>query len=640
MIAVHCEPAAGSETAGQRFGGTLECGAGRVVADCALRGSTVDFLCAQLIDPKRAEQRGGWRPGISASGRHVLFHGQLHNAAELAQMLHLESRDPAAIYAAAIERWGHRADDHAIGHYSAISFHPDQALLRLARSPFCAPPLHFRSHGGRITASSVLRSLFWKDDAPPVLSERRLAMAMLSSAGDRLAGWFEHCGRMPLGCVVELRAVSGPEESVTTEVWRYDLFARPRIRLARDQDYVDAARALLDEAVGKVLAASQRPATLITGGLDSAQVAASALLQLPPDRVLHGFTFGPENGWNGQTWPGTYAREGDAVARFGQDYPGFRGHYLANEGADFRHELRELIRVMGCAPPATGFSWTYHGIYARARELGCDTMLCADWGNMGLSISGDWGPVEYFLHLRWVQLWRALRDNHADPRPMWRRFLALVIKPLVPRSMIDRVMKTLHGRIFDPFEASGVAPRFAAEQKLKGDDGHAIISHRTWWRWVMDNDVSDEGDVNLGFEQLYGIPTRDPSAYRPLMEFCYGIPTDQFLRDGTDRWLARRVAQGRVPEEQRLRRDHGAHDADWHLRIGRARQDLIAELDRMADDPDICRVVDVAALRRHLDAFPAENTLDRTASQPYQTALAVGMSAGRFIAHTKGSNDI
>ena len=76
------------------------------------------------------------------------------------------------------------------------------------------------------------------------------------------------------------------------------------------------------------------------------------------------------------------------------------------------------------------------------------------------------------------------------------------------------------------------------------------------------------------FEQMYGVAQRDPMAYRPFVEFCLGLPTNMFMRDGEMRWLAKEMAKGIMPEEQRLNRLNGRWDADWHLRIGRRRRDL------------------------------------------------------------------
>ena len=60
----------------------------------------------------------------------------------------------------------------------------------------------------------------------------------------------------------------------------------------------------------------------------------------------------------------------------------------------------------------------------------------------------------------------------------------------------------------------------------------------------------------------------------------------------------------------------------------------------MATDPDIADMVDLPALRRLLEDFPETDAIASEAALPYFTKLPIGMTAGRFIAYTKGRNDI
>ena len=46
----------------------------------------------------------------------------------------------------------------------------------------------------------------------------------------------------------------------------------------------------------------------------------------------------------------------------------------------------------------------------------------------------------------------------------------------------------------------------------------------------------------------FGIDIRTPAFDRRVVEFCIGIPQDQYLRKGRDRWLIRRAMQGRLPD--------------------------------------------------------------------------------------------
>ena len=346
--------------------------------------------------------------------------------------------------------------------------------------------------------------------------------------------------------------------------------------------------------------------------------------------------------------PGTFPDERDRVVRFAQMYPALRLHADCNEGLDFRYRQRDLMLAMDCAPPSVSLAWNLHRLWTQAQQQGCDVMLGGDFGNEGFSAAGQWGFVEYFLRFRWVQLLRALRGNHCDTRSLRRRFLTLTLAPILPRSIWLKAMGWWHGSINDPLLATGLSAEWVKGNqpidmaRSRGFDPvlRRRASRKSWWRSILIEDGQDAAELHQGLEQLYGITFRDPTAYRPLIEFCYGLPTDQFLRDGIDRWLARRMAEGRLPEAQWLDRDTGRHDVDWHLRLGRARHELIDELDRMAADEDIAAVVDLKGLRARLDDFPDESPPETTGAAQYRFAIPRGISAGRFIAYAKGRNDV
>lgn len=582
-----------------------------------------------------------WRPAVLSSGRIAAFHGYFDNAAEVAMELKVVPGDLALLYGEAVERWGEDADLRVIGEYCAIIVNPVSRHIRLARSPLRAPPLHYFHDSDRVAAASVPRALF-ASGIEQRLNEVRVADSALLNFSDEETTWFENIARVPLGAVVEL-------EPGRPRLLRnyYDLLALPDVRMHNDEAYIARANELLDEGVRAALAGSRTPGTTLSGGLDSPQIAVRALAALPPGQRLPTFTFHPEAGWDGIVDDGLNGNERPFVEAFAAMHPGLEPHFTTNEGYEHDHRWNELFHVMGGSPSGLCNMYVMHGIWSMARDRGCDLLLQAEWGNLTFSDQGECGFVEYLLNGRWRQLWLALAHNRNDQRSLLRKFMALSLVPLLPARLWKLLIQIWHPTekplldLITPLRAD-YRVSSGAKQRLK--DACLLVGRYQPWnrrharKLVFQNSDSEGAEIYQAFEQLYGIPQRDPMAYRPFVEFCFGLPVHMFMRDGQMRWLAKQMGKGIMPEEQRLNRRNGRWDSDWHLRIGRRRKDFLAELDRIEADERLSAMLDVPRLRATLENFPERTVVDNQTAMPIQMAVPRALLAARFINFVEGRN--
>jgi asparagine synthase (glutamine-hydrolysing) len=155
---------------------------------------------------------------------------------------------------------------------------------------------------------------------------------------------------------------------------------------------------------------------------------------------------------------------------------------------------------------------------------------------------------------------------------------------------------------------------------------------------LLQNDDGEGAEIYQAFEQMYGVAQRDPMAYRPLVEYCWGLPTRMFMRDGRMRWLAKEMARGIMPEEQRSNRLNGRWDADWHLRIGRRRNDLMAELNRLEADERFAGMIDFPRLRTSLENWPETTETDFRKYSIREFAVPRALLTARFVEYVDGRN--
>ena len=406
---------------------------------------------------------------------------------------------------------------------------------------------------------------------------------------------------------------------------------------------------LLAEAVRVSLSGSRTPGSTLSSGLDSSQVVAHALNHLPNGQRLPTFTFHPEHGWDGIAEPGMNGNERPMVEAFARMHPGIEPHFTDNGGHEHDYRWNELFHLMGGAPSGLCNMYVFHGLFSMARERGCDRLLLAEWGNFTFSDKGDWGYVEYLLKGRFGQLYKALARRRNDRRSMLRRFLALSIVPLLPDRLWKLLMRIWHPGdkrwldLMTPLskefrETSGADERF--RKSALQINRYQPWNRRHAQRLLFQNKECDTAEIYQAFEQLYGVAQRDPTAYRPLVEYCFGLPVDVFMRDGEPRWLAKQMAKGIMPEEQRANHLNGRWDADWHLRIGRRRGEYLAELSRLEDDKSLSTMLDLPRLRNALETMGERTLSDDQQMFPVEFAVPRGLLTARFIRYVEGRNDL
>lgn len=629
MIALHVHwfGAALSPPDATRFAASLAVGTTRKPVSLSVDGALFASACARPHRPIRL-----------ASGEILLFNGHIDNRIQLRRELGVNPPDDAALYAAAYAAWGDAADLRVLGDFCTIVCDPAARRARIGRAPLSGPPLHYYSDADRLIVASTPRAIFATGAVAQEVDELKIADSLFLNYFEGERGWFRNVARVPSGT----RLIFTPGRMVR-DVY-YDPLALPPVRLASDDAYVEAANALMEEGTRAALDGFSRPAVSISGGLDSQTVAAHALRVMPSESRLLGLTSVPEQGWDGRIDVKNFGDERDHVRAFAAMHPRFDMETLDTPGLGMSHQLDAMF-LLASVPPrnAMNLHWI-HQVSATARARGCDVILTGAMGNMGFSFNGEGAVAGLMRKGQWgalVRELRATRDGRSLPRKL--AATAFVFAP----EWAWRLRSRWGGNAVDPFDGWCPLDRdYAAEMRVverAADMGHDplyrpptnAMQHRVT---MLGNARNETGDLMQALELLHGMPRRDPTAYRPLVEFCLSIPDDQYRRDGQSRRLARRMVRGLIPEMVANETRRGRQTADWHLRLGRERPQIRAELDRLSDDPAMARRLNLPSLKAALDNWPAETPLDSETAQRLQLALTRAVSTARFIRFVEGSN--
>ncbi len=179
-----------------------------------------------------------------------------------------------------------------------------------------------------------------------------------------------------------------------------------RIVFKNDDDYVEAAREMLDKAVACRLRSAGGIASHLSSGLDSSTVAATAARLLGTQgKRLTAFTSVPREGFDEPGSQGPARDEGPAAAALAAKFSNI-DHILFRPGNRTPVDgLREKVERFDRAPLNSCNHVWIDGIHADAARRGARVLPTGQMGNMTISYDGRprlasllrWGPWEAVL---------------------------------------------------------------------------------------------------------------------------------------------------------------------------------------------------------------------------------------------------
>lgn len=593
------------------------------------------------------------RQPISAGRWSAVFSGYILYRSALAAKLgvdsaRLKTMADSALFLAAWQKWQEQAAEHIEGGYAAIISDNDNNHIIAIRSATDAPPLYYHETPDRVIIATMPKGLFAYGDVPRTLDERKIADAMVLNYEINPGCYYEG--------LTYLR--SGNYTTFTSQTQRthkfFDVRASPEIRFSKDQDYVDAANELLMDAVGECMAEGNIPAAHLSAGFDSSTVVLTMLDVLQQRGMaaqkVETYTHVPEPDWDGRAYG--HLRLGDEsgpVKALAAKYPQINTHFVDCANMPLGGDIEKLFLL--AEMPPRGINNLHWGIEInhQIRANGKRLVLSGASGNATLSFDAKGLYAQWFRRGRWLKLWRELA---ADKRPelKFSGLYSRAISPNIPSSLARMIAGLRGNNVKTGWQGySAIAPEYAehmaVDQRARDagwDTSYAGFHDPREMMYVMleRGGREESGPLRLAMQTLTGVKTMDPMGDPRIMRFCAGIPPEQFLKNGNQRYLITRMMKGRLPDEYFLPQ-RGRQTADWHLKMTRDLQTFRDKVARMKDDPDMAQRFDVARLEKVLDSWPDKTPLSSKDHPDYAIAmLGLGRATNMadFINWAEGKN--
>lgn len=571
----------------------------------------------------------------------IVSDARLDNRAELARALDLgdwQVLPDSALILSAYEKWNTDCARQLIGDFAFAVWDARLRQLWLARAPFSGRALFYHVTTQTFAFASMPKGLHALPQIPRQLDEGYLAdyLAWVPSAPAQT--FYRGITRLLPGQAIIFRNGKIQEQSF----WELDL--NRAIRFKQDDEYVDAFDALFERAVGDALVSSSPMGIMLSGGLDSSSIAAvAAPLLARQGKPLAAFTEVPSADTPHALGAGRYADETPFVQALARRYNNLDVHLVqTGEGFYLDHITSFFEATELPFRNASNRLW-YEEILRRAQAQQVGVLLNGGQGNLTMSWRGDGLLPQLVRAGQWARAWReaSALARRGETRSTGRA-LAIGVLPLLPDALYDAVMRlTGNGQTVKSWrDYSPIHPEFYRAQRV--EERADAAQHGRTMRPRGDSrelraqtllDTSTAGDgFGAGYRALFGIEQRAPAADQRIVEFCFALPDDQFVRDGTRRWLIQRAMQNRLPPEILNNRQRGLQAADWYERLYDARSQVLDEIARLEKIERAARAVDLKRLRGLVEQMPERVTDAGRAVLDYRGVLEIGLMTARFVA--------
>ena len=567
---------------------------------------------------------------LSATGVTALVADiRLDNRRELGLELGLSSQQTAvmadsAMLLAAWQRWREQCVEHLSGAFSFAVWNQKEQHLFLARDHTGERPLVYASTANCFAFASMPKGLHPLSFVGSEVDEEYVARYLMLTNIAIERSIFRRIQRLPPGYAFSIHR----EKKKLWRYWQTDHL--PELRLGSPEEYLECFRERFDHAVGVRLRTRGSIGAYLSGGLDSAAVAATAARLLGAEgRELTCFTAVPRPDFQSVASSTHFANEGPAAAEVAALYPNIRHVMVESSATSFLDilDLNNNLYDHPCFGPNNEV-WS-NAIMTQAREQGITLLLNGSCGNSTLSYEGLPALSMWFRSGEWGTLARVawqIRSAHGASMRLMLRHAVWPSLPFWVRRMTDPYMRKF------TLDYTPLRPEIVERLGLRQDalsDMSVSLDGRDALRTLLA--YSDRSDTSIAPQGGWQLDSRDPTYDRRVIEFCLTVPLEEFMRGGQLRSLARRAMVGRLPSSTLKRTLRGQQSADWYLNLAAVRGRMGTEVERLRSSPLASRMLDLQRMSSLIENWPSHGFERHEVMSSHHIALTRGLSVGRFL---------
>jgi len=568
---------------------------------------------------------------------------RLDNRGELCNRLNIPPEQRAILPDSALllesyKKWGQDCPKYLIGDWCFAVWDKNKGRLFIARDTNGISGLYYHAAPHFFCFASSLAGLLALPQVPRQLDENLLARSLASLPNNS-----EHevhtlyQGIRHLGAAHALTVTATNVE--LNEYWRIQ--DSPVIHFKSDAEYLEAFHEIFQKAVEARMRSSKGAALALSSGLDSIAVAAFAARK----REITAYTAIPAHAKPPKNNLGRYHNEWDLAHQAASAIGNIHHIPLNSEHVSPVQSMQTMLLLYRQPMNNAGNLYWLMDMLEQTRQAGLGTLLTGQRGNASISWTGNqkFDIWPFILSGDWRNGWGEMQKWHKAQNSSWANTLKIALLRSLVKSTQSRLFLSLPGQT--PWKNyASINPNFAREhnlwQQMQAEQFHPSLAGNLPLEerhlGVYQVGRRTGGSLWAELAAAHQIEVSDPTADQRVLEFCFGIPNEQYTRNGQDRLLIRRTLAGRCPPEIVWNKRRGLQAADIGLRLVEdavRMDDLLAAL---TASPQAVRILDLPKMKRRwasLKTAPLQNTSYKHSAELLKMGM-VGLFLMQFDSKT------
>lgn len=366
---------------------------------------------------------------------------------------------------------------------------------------------------------------------------------------------------------------------------------KEEIKYKTDSEYEEAFREVIYDSVNSCIRSFKPVSVMLSGGLDSGTVAVVAADILKKQgKVLNAYCAVPFTDYVNDLSSRLIADESQYVNEICKKAGNIKINYIKSDNKNSITDINEFLNIYEQPYKTIENSFWYNGIISTASKEGSDIILNGQFGNNTIS----YGSISSYLSTllnkgKFFTLYKQMKEYSKFNNQRFLFILKCFLKDNLSENIFDIYHKLRGGK--KDYNAPTILNK---ELSVKYKTIENLI-RLGLLRSPKNVDINKEREFifhprflsQIGMFETkiglnYGMQIRDPTADKRVIEFCFRIPENQYVRNGNERFLLRRAMNGILPDKVRLNyMQRGYQSADWIQRLVPFWNDISEEIDEM-----------------------------------------------------------